>query len=221
MSCTETNSRLDDYIEGELSTDEVQAIEKHLANCDQCSKELQETGALRRALNSLPLVEPSEGFEERLFQEVQRQYANHGRNRFYAGFVTAMAASLALWFASTLFIQQVPVNQPQVVMVALHDAQTVRLKFDAPADIEQVTLSIGLPANMELQGYAGYREISWQTRLKKGQNILALPLKAVTMGEGELVAHLNYGNKSKQFRIILKTAGNGVFNYQIQTPESV
>jgi len=221
MNCTEINTQLDEYLDGDLAELEKQLVEEHLANCKDCQNSLGEIRAMRRALSELPVAEPDELFEKRVFQEVRRRHADNAKYKFTAGFMTAMAASLALWFASTVFIQQVPVDQPQIVMVALNDAHTVRLMFDAPKAIDQVTMSIGLPGHVELDGYPGNKELVWQTRLKKGQNILALPIRAVAMGEGELVAYLSYGDRKKKFRVILKTAGNGVTNYQIQTLESV
>jgi len=221
MNCTEINTRLDEYLDGDLTALETQLVEEHMAGCNDCQNSLGEIRALRRALNKLPVAEPDEAFEKRVFQEVRRQHADSAKHKFTAGFITAMAASLALWFASTVFIQQVPVDQPQVVMVALNDAHTVRLMFDAPKSIDQVTMSIGLPEHIELDGYPGRKELVWQARLKKGQNILALPLKVVAMGEGELVAYLSYGNSSKKFRVVLKTADNGVTNYEVQSLESV
>lgn len=221
MNCTDINTRLDDYLDGDVSALEKPLIEEHMANCNDCQNSLAEARVLRRALNNLPIVEPSKGFEQRVFQEVRRQHTDNVKYKFTAGFVTAMAASLALWFASTVFIQQVPVDQPQTVMVALNDAHTVRLMFNAPKHIDQVTMSIGLPVHVELDGYPGKKELVWQTRLKKGQNILSLPLNVVATGEGELVAYLSYGDSSKKFRVILKTTGNGVKNYQFETLESV
>ena len=112
-------------------------------------------------------------------------------------------------------------NEPDVIAVALNDVQTVRLSFDAANDIESVALSIGLPQNIEIQGYPGQKQLAWKTRLEKGQNILALPVMAIDKGQGELVAELSYGDKKQTLRIVLKTLDNKVLNYSVQPLHSV
>lgn len=136
-------------------------------------------------------------------------------NRFLAGFSTAIAASLAIWFASTMYQPQFDDASPQVISLAISQVKTVRLVFDAPVDLNDVTLSVVLPENLELEGYGGQKQIVWQTKLTKGQNILALPVTAINHGQGELVARLTYGDKTKQFHIIVKTSSNGALIYQI------
>ena len=222
MNCSETRVRLDDYYDDELSVLEFRAVNEHLVSCDECNHELQAVDALRQALKALPVAEVDDDFENRVLGEVRKHYAGRSGSKFMAGFMTAVAAGLALWFATSIFIPQLPVdNTSQVVMVALDDAYVVRLKFDAPVDLDKVTLSIGLPDNIELEGYTDRKELTWQTQLKQGQNVLALPLKAVAIGEGELVAQIFYGDKSRSFRVKLKTTGNDVLNYQVQKFNSV
>jgi len=134
-----------------------------------------------------------------------------------------MAASLAIWFASSVYLPEMPgqsASQQATVSVALNQQQTVRLMFEAQSDIQQVSLSIDLPNNMQLAGYPGRKQLSWQTSLKKGSNVLALPVMAVDPGEGELVARLNYGDKSKTVRVLLKTMDDGVLRYQLRTNKS-
>jgi len=97
----------------------------------------------------------------------------------------------------------------------MNQARTVKLVFEAPMDLAEVTLSVELPENVELEGYAGQRQLVWQTSLNKGQNILALPVIAIGNGQGELVAQLSYGDKTKQFHIVLKTTSDGALIYQI------
>ena len=63
---------------------------------------------------------------------------------------------------------------------------------------------------MELDGYPGRRELAWQTSLKKGQNILDLPIMAIGVGQGELLAQLNYDGTVKILRVVLKTIADEV-----------
>lgn len=224
MNCTDINTQLESYIQGELSDQEQQAMSEHIAGCASCQQQLDETKMMYQLLKQLPVEPALTGFEERVFDSVRREYPQHQKHGFKTGFATAIAASLTVWFASTVFIPTAEIEtqtESQEISLALNNQQTVRLLFDAAADLEQVRLSIDLPANVELSGYPGQRALSWQTSLKKGQNVLALPVMAIENGQGELVAQLDYGDKQKTFRLVLKTTKDGVMNYQLEAVKSV
>jgi hypothetical protein len=179
------------------------------------------------------VAEASDGFEARVYSAVRRNYGTgkhgtgkHGTgrrrlgNRFITGFATAMAASLALWFASTLYTPESEEQVPQTVNLAVNQTRTLKLVFDAPVALSDVTLRVELPENIELEGYSNQKMLVWQTNLSKGSNILALPVIATSKGQGSLMAQLNYGDKTKQFHIVLNTANGGAKNFQIMTFKS-
>jgi hypothetical protein len=178
------------------------------------------------ALKQLPQAELPAGFEQRVFAAVRKRYAGQtARNDagwlqrfgFTTGFATAAVAGLAIWVVTSLYQpMNVPGDDQAVVSIALHDTQTVRLLFDADTAIEKVDLRLDIPDHIELAGYPGYRELSWQTRLDKGQNVLALPIQVVQQGQGELVAHLHYGDTQKTLRVLLKTSLDGVMRMPAQ-----
>ncbi len=223
MKCTELEKYLDDYLDDAVSPAEQKAVEAHIESCASCQQALEAHKTLRQALRSLPVDEASADFEAKVFTAVSSHYgprSGHSGSRFYAGFATAMTASLALWFASTVYTP--PVDEyvrdeqaPQIINLTMNQARTVKLVFEAPTDLAEVTLSVELPENIELEGFSGQKQLVWQTNLNKGQNILALPIIATGNGQGELVAQLSYGNKTKQFHIVLKTADDGALIYQI------
>jgi len=224
MKCTDIQKYIDDYLDDEMSLGEQKAVELHIEQCASCQQALQAHKTIRQALRSLPVAKASPDFEANVFAAVRSHYGahsgGHSGNKFVAGFATAMVASLALWFASTVYTPQFDEQTPQIVNVAMNQARTVKLMFDAPTDLTKVTLRVELPENIELEGYAGQRQLVWQTNLNKGQNVLALPVIAIGNGQGELVAQLSYGDKTKSFRIVLKTASDGALIYQINKLKS-
>lgn len=215
MNCTETKTRLHQYLDGDLSAQTQQQFEHHINCCDACTHELNATRELRRALTNLPVESPRAGFEQRVLAEVQSHYAEQKHHGFVTGFASAVAAGLMLWVASLVFFQN---GSPDTSMVTLvvYQEHSVRLMFDAAGDMDQVTLNLELPEHVELAGYPGKSQLNWQTHLQKGQNILTLPLRAVSQGKGELIAQLKYGDRSKTFRILMKTSNDGAVNYLIQ-----
>jgi len=175
MKCTDIQKYLDDYLDDAMSLGEQKAVESHIEQCASCQQALQAQNTVRQALRSLPVDEASPDFEAKVFAAVRSHYgartSGHSANRFVAGFATAMVASLALWFASTVYTPQFDVQTPQIVNVAMNQTRTVKLMFDAATELSDVTLTVELPENIELAGYAGQKQLTWQTNLNKGQNI--------------------------------------------------
>jgi anti-sigma factor RsiW len=60
---------LSGYADGELSPDEANLVEEHLATCEECRTTVEEERALRARLRSLPLLDPPFGLYERLLRD--------------------------------------------------------------------------------------------------------------------------------------------------------
>ena len=59
---------------------------------------------------------------------------------------------------------------------------------------------------MEVASYPGHQKLSWKVDLDKGENVVNLPLNILFSGEGDLVAHLDDGRRTKTFRTSLDRA---------------
>lgn len=221
MNCNDIDQHIDDYLDRRLDENMHSEFEQHLENCTDCSAKVAQMSTLLTELQNLPVAYPSADFEQRVFAEVRRRYPLRSQDRFVAGFVTALAASLAVWAASTLYMSKQISESETFIAVELNQTRTLRLMFDAQSDIESVSLSVQLPNNMQLAGYPGQRTLNWQTQLKKGANVLALPVMAIGPGEGELVAQLSYRDRKKTVRVVLKTGKDGVMRYELRDMQSV
>lgn len=72
MSCEEIKNLLDEYITGELDEQSCGEVEKHLGNCADCRRELDELKALKCELSKLAQDVP-DGFDERLSAKIKKQ----------------------------------------------------------------------------------------------------------------------------------------------------
>ena len=54
---------------------------------------------------------------------------------------------------------------------------------------------------VEMAGFPGQSEISWETSLNKGRNLLPLKLIALTPVGGELLARLEHDDRDRVFRL--------------------
>lgn len=209
MNCSDIDEFLDDFLGEALSPLAIVAFEQHIAKCSNCKNKVAEAKAIQTEMRNIAVPQPSYGFEQRVFENVRKHYKEepnwHFSPRLAAGIASLSAVSLAIWL---VIGQQAPVSpeSPQMVSIALNQTHPVRLMFDADRAIKQAELSINLPENIELEGYPGYRQLKWKTNLKKGQNLLALPIKATSFGQGEIHTQLSYNNSVRYHDLLLNAA---------------
>lgn len=213
MKCNDIKAVVDEYLADQMSSEELGVIDVHISECDSCKQFFSDAKHIKQMLKNLPLEEPSQDFDQRMFNVVKREYQQPTRHNFKAGFATAMAASLAIWFAVSVFVPETTEPGLDVVSIGLEESRDLKLVFTSLDDIQHASMQIELPENLELLGYPGQKMLAWNTRLDKGQNVLTLPVQALGEVKGELIARVDYGDKQKTYRLMLKTANGGTFNY--------
>jgi hypothetical protein len=121
------------------------------------------------------------------------------------GFGAAVAATIAAWMIGGMLL-----NDPQLpdaemtipgVTKSLAEPRTVNLVFASATALDSATLTVSLPDGIELSGFPGQREITWETSLNEGKNLLPLTLVALTPVGGELLARLEHEDRDRTFRL--------------------
>ncbi len=171
---------------------------------DQHENPQQDDAEIRALLRDLPAPEADAGFYEQALARATLQGARRRRHRrVMTGLVGAIAAGLALWLVGGALLQDAPVPEPGIpeVTMALEEPRTVNLVFSASEAMEAATLTVSLPAGIELAGFPGQSEISWETSLGEGRNLLPLKFVALTPAGGELLARLEHNNRNREFRL--------------------
>lgn len=230
MNCTEFNNHLDDGIDREMGEAAQTAFDAHQTSCAECRAVYASEMAMLETLRAMPMVEPPVGFADRVlanaYKSANEQNApqkNHHRQGFVVGFGSAAAAALAMWVVVGMppsdvtdaietprpLVAKVEADkataQLPVVSIALNAQQTIKLAFASGESLKGARITIRLPKNVALVGYPGRRELSWETNLKKGDNLLSLPVIATQVAQGELVADIEYKGQVKTLRLNLKT----------------
>ena len=157
-------------------------------------------------LKEYPAPEAGPGFYDRALIRAVHKGSRRQRNRWLlAGFGSAIAAGLAIFVITTMFMTtpQLPEAGPGIpgVTIAMEQERTVRLVFSSAEALESATLTVSLPDGIELAGFPGQREITWETSLKEGKNLLPLTLVALTPTGGELLARLEHKDRNRTFRL--------------------
>ena len=157
-------------------------------------------------LKDYPVPEAEAGFYDRAVVRAVHKGSRRQRNRWMlAGFGSAIAAGLAIWAITAMLMTtpQLPDAEPTIpgVTIAMEQEHTVRLVFASAEALESATLTVSLPEGIELAGFPGQREITWETSLQEGKNLLPLTLIALTPAGGELLARLEHKDRNRTFRL--------------------
>ncbi len=157
-------------------------------------------------LQDYPAPAPDAGFYERALVRATHEGSKRQRNRWVmTGFGGAVAAALAAWVIGGMLLSepQLPDAAAAIpgVTIALAEPRTVNLVFASATALDSATLTVTLPDGIELDGFPGQREITWETSLSEGKNLLPLTLVAVSPAGGELLARLEHEDRDRTFRL--------------------
>jgi len=208
MECSDFARRLEDLLDGRLHALGRKSIEEHLARCPDCRQRHAHAVAVLEAVRKLspPALHP--GFIDEALSRATRPASGAARPKWRPMLGMALAASLVLGVALGVFFATRP-DPVQAVALTIDRPETVRLMFNSAKPLKAATLSLALPENVELVGYGDRRELSWQTDLREGGNLMQLPLIARGATKEELVASLSHGGSSKMFRLKIEVDNAG------------
>ena len=89
-------------------------------------------------------------------------------------------------------------TDPQIpVRLALYEPRDIGLAIEAAQAMQGAMLTISLQGGIDLVGFGERRELSWQTDLDAGTNMLSLPIIAHSLEEGTLTAHVEHGEQAQ------------------------
>lgn len=162
--------------------------------------------AIQALLKDYPMPEADAGFFDQALVRATHEGTRRQRNRWLmTGFGSAVAAGLALWMISVVFVAtpELPTTEPAIpgITMTLAEPQTVKLVFASAQALDSATLTVSLPDGIELSGFPGQREVTWQTSLAEGRNLLPLKLVATSPLGGEVFATLEHNDRGRTFRL--------------------
>lgn len=209
MLCKELTDRLDDYADGRVDRPQSDTLAAHIEHCAECSRILAAEIKLRGALKDYgesTMPQTDTAFFDAAMARAASSGTRRQRNRWVmTGVGGTIAAGLVLWVLGTAL--QEPLQDPQLelpaIAMTIEEPRRLNLVFSATSAMADATMTVLLPAGVELEGFAGQREISWLTSLTPGKNVLPLTLIATSPQGGELLATLRHAGDDKTFRVRL------------------
>jgi hypothetical protein len=208
MECRDFALQLDDLLDGRLHALGQSSLQEHLARCPDCRQRHEHAVAVLESVRKLspPALHP--GFIDQALSRATRPAAGGAHSKWRPVLGMALAASLVLGVAIGVFFATQP-EPVQAVVLTIDRPETVRLMFNSAKPLKAATLSLALPENVELVGYGNQRELSWQTDLREGGNLMQLPLVVRGVTKDDLVASLSHGGSSKMFRLKIEVDNAG------------
>ncbi len=173
---------------------------------------MQDNDTTRQENEVLQLLQdyPAPAADAAFFDQALVRAAHEGMRRqrkrwVLSGMGAAFAATIAVWLIGGLLLSepQLPDATADIpgVTMALETPRTVNLVFASEMALDAATLTVTLPDGIELSGFPGQREITWETSLEEGRNLLPLTLIALTPAGGELLARLEHRDRDRTFRL--------------------
>lgn len=203
MNCDQYHENLDQFLDDELETALLSEFQAHVKDCNDCTEVLRRKKDLRQALKSMPLPAPEEGFLDSVVEQaLVRTHRNEKRFWSSAGIGGAIAAGVIGWMVLTL-----PADLPQgtdqlpldTVTISLNVEKTIKLTFNSTRELQAATLSLQLPAGVEVVGYEGRASVRWTTTVKPGTNILELPIIVRFGNGGAILARVEHEGRQQSF----------------------
>ncbi len=161
---------------------------------------------IQALLRDYPMPEATTTYFDQALVRATHEGTRRQRNRWLVtGFGSAIAAGLALWMIGGFFLNTpaLPTVDPEIpgITMTLEEPRTVNLVFASAEPLDAATLTVALPDGIEMSGFPGQREVSWQTSLKAGKNFLPLKLIATSPVGGEVYATLKHDDRGRTFRL--------------------
>ncbi len=207
MNCHDCGGNLDLYIDHELDGSLMMRFEEHANQCSRCSKMVTQEQNVRRALRSIPVPMPKSEFFDQALSRTATMTQKHDRQRWLlTGFGSAVAAGLVGWM-----ILGQPANDPATVdqvpiaglTVTIGTPKTIRFSITSAVELTDANLVVILPAGIEVVGFDLQSEIEWTTTIKKGPNILELPIVVLSGTGGTIFARVEHENRTKSFEFTI------------------
>lgn len=218
--CQRAQQHLDDLLDGYLPQAEAAATALHVAACGACAAHRQAAEELRAALREMPAPEPPPGFADAALAAAARSHApaptawwkQRERRRprgtpwqrleVWAGAAIGAAVAMALMVALWGVPQPGELHpEPADVRVVMYEAREIGVAIDAGAAMPGATLTVFVEGGIDLVGFGERREVSWQTDLDAGTNLLSLPIIAHSLQDGRLTALVEHGERVQRIDV--------------------
>ena len=220
MSCKQIQAALHDYIDGELSASRRHELERHCAGCDECAALRDALVQQQQLMKTMPVHAASTNFERDVVQKAVRAASGQAMSHQGTGSLQPYykVAAVVMLFALVLWAGLEPLTRNTAdapAMIAVGDqVQTIKVAIDSEKALASVNLRVEVSDNLELAGFGNKKAINWNTGLREGVNIIALPIIGIAEGRGDIITRVRLNGKEKVMRITTEYRSPGSVMYE-------
>ena len=121
------------------------------------------------------------------------------------GAVAAGILVIALWgLPRDLATPHDPGARPAELTMTLYEPRDIAIAIDAPQAMPGARLTVSVAGGIELVGFGDTRELSWETDLEQGTNMLSLPVLAHSLELGRLTALVEHDERTQQIELAIR-----------------
>jgi hypothetical protein len=208
MHCEDAVERI--HMARSRSGTDLRAAMDHAADCTDCHAALRALDAIRPLRDEPVPVQRDEAIERAIDKALATNPARRYRRGLLTGIAsgaalaaTIAAAAIGIWFATSG--GDLPAAVP-AVHLALNQPRAVIVTLESPEPLANAEVRVELRGAVELDGYAGQRELRWSTDLAQGINQLTLPVVALDATGGQVLVEVMHGDKRRAFVLDVRAA---------------
>lgn len=202
MNC-EMSQALIELSAKEMPPAAAEELRAHLQTCPACRKVRVAQRLLLKALQADCVPGMPAGLPARVLERVYVRDAQRRRRRLSVA--AGLAASLLLGLVLGVLFTGKPAPdyslQNGVLMLPSERPTVVGIAFTANSTLENVQFTIDLPDGVLVGNRPDLHRVSWIGELRKGQNLVKLPLLAHRGALGVLKAELDHGTDHREFTV--------------------
>lgn len=158
------------------------------------------------ALRQLPTIEPRPDFVDRAFRKATSPASATSSWRSLvsrpetwvgvaAGAVLTLAISLYGGFAQRENLAR------ETIDLAMNEIRHIEVVIDSERDLPDANIKVATVGGIALQGFEDQQQIDWNAHLRRGPNLLSLPVVARTSGDGVLLAIVEHAGKRRSVTV--------------------
>lgn len=203
MNCNYVRSLLD-ISAAEVPEPLKSELDAHIDACPACQRAFETLRRVDAVLRAWPAPPPPPEYPQRVLRRMFEDAVRRRRRTVAAlGFAAVLAVGVLIGSLLGVRAGQRPDYTLQDGALVLQGGRptTVGVSFEAASSLQSVRFTIDLPSGMQLTDRPGMRHLSWMGELRKGRNLLRLPVVAQAGTDGVLVAVLSSGVGSRTFRL--------------------
>ena len=201
MKYQETNDFLQDSIDRKLADSDAELVSDHHNECTVCAMQYRSALTVIEVLRGIHVPPSSPGFSTRVIENATKTQKPIAV-RLLPYVASGIAASfIVLVVLLSTFFNPAFEDQSMPVVFIDGESQTIKVAIDSMQSIDSVKMTIHISDNLAIEGYEGQKSISWNTKLNKGVNVIALPVSAIALGNGEITTRVRLNGKERIFTI--------------------